>query len=57
MSSRFLVALLATGMLTLKVVEILVALKATVTEGGRPTGKENPKCDRPTFLTVWRTHM
>ena len=58
MSSTLLVALLATGMLTLKVVEILVALKATVTEeGGRPTGKENPKCDRPTFLTVWRTHM
>ena len=58
-SSRFLVALKATGMSTLKIDGIVVALKATVTEEGkwRITRKENPKCGGPTFLTVWRTHM
>ena len=35
MPSRFLVALIATGTSTLKVVGILVALKATVTDEGR----------------------
>ena len=35
MSSRFLAALIAIGMSTLKVVGILVVLKATVTEEGR----------------------
>ena len=28
-----------------------------VKKGGGPTRKENPKCDRPTFLIVWLTHM
>ena len=56
--SRFTAALIATGTSVLNVVGILVALKATVTEeGGRSTGKENPKSGRPTFLTVWWTHM
>ena len=58
MSFRLLVALIATGTSALKVVEILVALKAAVTEeGGRPTKKENPKCGRPTFLSVADPHV
>ena len=54
MPSRFLVAVIATETSSLKVVGILLALKATVQrkEGGGPTGKENPKRSGPTFLTV-----
>ena len=44
--SKFLVALITTGTSTLKVVAILVALKAKVTEEGRWRShrKENAKC-------------
>ena len=54
MSSRFLVALIATGMSTLKVVGILVALRLCLQrkEGGGRARKENPKCGGSTFLTV-----
>ena len=50
-TSRFLVALLATGTSALKVVGILVALKATVTEEGRWRTHQKGKS------YMWRTHI
>ena len=49
--SRFLVALIATGTSTLKVVGILVALKATVTEEGRWRTHRKGKS------YMWRNHI
>ena len=50
-TSRFLVALLATGTSALKVVGILVALKATVTEEGRWRTHRKGKSQ------MWQTHI
>ena len=50
-SSRFLVALIATGMSTLKIDGIVVALKATVTEEEKWRTHQKGKSE------MWRTHI
>ena len=51
MPSRFFIALIASGTSTLKVVKILVALKATVTEEGRWRSHRKGKSK------MWLTHI